>query len=72
MLPRSIARRTRTDGADVRVHVAGSAIVVVPRGVGVGVGGDIEGHIGTAVRGVALDTVASRIRAGAKNFGSAL
>jgi hypothetical protein len=57
----SVPRIPRADGAGVRVHVAGGAIVVALGAVRVG--GDVGRDIGAAARDVALDGVAVLERA---------
>lgn len=56
-----VSRIPRSDGTGVRIHVAGSAVVVALGAVGIGCG--VRCHISSAVRRVTLDAVASRIRA---------
>lgn len=55
-----VPRVTGTDGTGVRVHVAGGAVIVA-LGV-VRIGGHMGLHVGAAVRSVALDAVALRVR----------
>jgi hypothetical protein len=56
---RSVLRVTRTDGARIRVHVAGGAVIVALGAVRIGL--HVRRDVSPVARGVALDRMAVRV-----------